>query len=51
MIDKPQYFLVLKNGTVSVDHFRTANPVLQKNEAILWNRTKARPGVNFINIL
>lgn len=34
---------MLKNGTASVDHFRTADPKLQKNEAILWNRTKAGP--------
>ena len=43
MVDKPQYFLVLKNGTASVDHFRTADPELQKNEAILWSRTKDIP--------
>ena len=43
MVDKPQYFLVLKNGTVSVDHFQSADPNLHKNEAILWNRTSKRP--------
>jgi len=49
MVDKPQYFLVLKNGTVSVDHFRSADPKLQKNEAILWNRTSQRPDLYLLN--
>ena len=49
MVDKPQYFLVLKNGTVSVDHFRSADPNLQKNEAILWNRISKRLDLHILN--
>ena len=43
MVDKPQYFLILKNGTASLDFFKSADARSKGNEAILWSRIKDKP--------
>ena len=43
MVDKPQYFLILKNGTASFDFFKSADARSKENEAILWSRIKDKP--------
>ena len=43
MIDKPEYFLFLHNGTSSVDYFKTATMTSRPNEAIVWSRMKENP--------
>jgi hypothetical protein len=42
-VNKPQFSLYLNNGSASSEFFSTADPILQKNEAILWNRIKSNP--------
>ena len=42
-MDKPQYSLHLNNGSASIEFFSSADPNLQRNEAILWNRVKDDP--------
>ncbi len=46
-MDKPEYSLYLNNGSASTEYFRTADPVVQKNEAIIWNRMKSNPKLFF----
>ena len=44
MVDKPEYFLILKNGTASQDFFKSAEASYRENEAIVWSRIKDEPG-------
>ena len=44
MVNKPEYFLILKNGTASYDFFKSADVSSRENEAILWSRIKDEPG-------
>ena len=44
MVNKPEYFLILKNGTASHDFFKSADASYRENEAILWSRIKDEPG-------
>jgi hypothetical protein len=34
-----------------MDHFQSADPKLQNNEAILWNRIKKRPDLSIVNTI